>query len=96
MNMTTMSLAEMIDDNGLNLNVALQYHLRCNHYPPLPISLIPLCETVITGVSDETLDLNDMIELPTGLTWRGMTSAPVREVIDWLHLDHFIMTAELY
>jgi hypothetical protein len=95
MNITSLDLAEQVD-NGLNLNLALRFHLQNNHYPPVPISFLPLCEEVILGVSDETLSLDDYVSLPDGLTWRGMTSAPVREVISWLHLDHFIMTAELY
>ena len=61
-----------------NLEAALTYHFRSNHYPPLPYSLIPIAIKIVKGEVSEDED----VELPNGITWRGQTSAPVTECIE--------------
>lgn len=73
-----------------NLEIALTLHFRNNHYPPLPLSLIPVAVKIIKG------EVSDEVELPTGITWKERPYAPVSECIDAWHLEHFIISHEDY
>ncbi len=75
-----------------NLEVALTFHFRSNHYPPLPLSLIPIAIKIIKGEVGE----NDKIELPQGISYKGSKTAPVRECIKAWHLDAFLLDPESY
>jgi hypothetical protein len=60
------------DELGLDLEMAIGYHLRGNHYPPVPYW-------------DE--DLNREIPMPEGVTYRGQDTAPAWAIIEQHHLD---------
>ena len=85
-------MAESVSEGLTNLYVALIYHFRHNHYPPLPVSLIPIAISIINGsVSEE-----DVVLLPAGISWKGQTSAPVSECIQAWHLDSFMLNPDDY
>lgn len=81
-------LAECVADNRLNLETALLHHFQSNHYPPLPAILIPAAIAAIDLAQCEEWD--DTVDLPEGITWRGQSSAPVRECVQAWHLVAFI------
>jgi hypothetical protein len=81
--LTSVEVSEAVKA-GADLEAAITYHFRSNHYPPLPHSLIPVAISIIKG------EAGDEIELPDGITWRGQTTAPVSECIRAWHLQDFL------
>lgn len=72
---------------------AIRWHLRSNHYPPVPESMVNTClDAIQIALQSQWGDaeLSDEIELPDGITWRGSTSAPAYAIIEAHHLDAFI------
>jgi hypothetical protein len=88
------AFAEAVKDGDTNLSAALTYHLTANHYPPLPISLVPVAERVIELAQNE--DWFAKVELPEGITYKGGTWALVTDCAQAWHLDAFILSAEDY
>ena len=82
--------AVAVAEGMVNLDGALQYHFTSNHYPPLPVSLIPLAKRIIETVSDDAGRVDEMVNLPDGRLWKGKAKAPVSECIEAWHLDSFI------
>ena len=86
----------VLDEMGIHLDMETQIgiHLRSNHYPPVPSSMIKPCIEAIDAVND--LGLWDApIELPEGISWRGETHAPASAIIEGHHLDAWIIEREL-
>lgn len=71
-----------------DLDTALSWHLQCNHYPPVPLSMLPACKAAITAYREE--DYRRLIDLPKGVLWRGQTQAPASAVVEGHHLDTFV------
>jgi len=80
--------ADAVGEGHCSLETALRWHLQSNHYPPLPLGLLPVCVAAIDAAIAGDWD-ND-IELPDGITWRGSSSAPVHAVIEAHHLEAFL------
>lgn len=74
-----------IAESGLGLEQGLGYHLRVNHYPPVPSSMVQPCIDAIDAYWED--DLNREIELPEGVSWRGQETAPAYAVIESHHLE---------
>ena len=67
-----------LSDLGIQLDIETQIemHLRGNHYPPVPSSMVKPCIEAIDAVND--LGLWDApIELPEGISWREIGRAHV-------------------
>lgn len=72
-----------------SLDVALDWHLRSNHFPPLPLSLIEPAKRAISLAQAEEWD--ELIELPEGVEHRRYgKQAPVHECVRAWHLDAFL------
>ena len=71
--------------NTMEIDDALAWHLKANHYPPLPVSMVVPCREAIEAYWED--DLDKAIDLPEGVTYRGNTTAPAREIIINHHLD---------
>lgn len=71
--------------NTMEIDDALAWHLKANHYPPLPVSMVVPCREAIEAYWED--DLDKAIDLPEGVTYRGSTTAPAREIIINHHLD---------
>lgn len=71
-----------------DLDTALRWHLQHNHYPPVPLSMLPACKAAIVAYEDE--DYQQAIELPKGVSWKGKPSAPASAIVTDHHLDAFI------
>jgi hypothetical protein len=70
---------------GLDLESAIGMHLRGNHYPPVPLSMVQPCIDAIDAYWEE--DIEKHIELPEGVSWRGNDYAPAWALIEGHHLE---------
>ena len=86
--MTAMGLAENARNGlgSLRLNVAC--HLQSNHYPSLPLSLVPVALRAIRYANKE--QWHKRVRMPKNLSFRGMRLAPVGDLIESLHLEFFL------
>jgi hypothetical protein len=87
----------VLDDLGIHLDIETQMsiHLSANHYPPVPKSMIRPCIEAIDAVNDLGL-WNADIEMPEGVTYKGLTTAPAWAIIEQHHLDAWIIEREDY
>ena len=81
-----------IIDSVLDLETQLLYHLRGNHYPPVPAEMVQPCIEAIDAFYDE--DYGRMIDMPMvgdfQILYRGETQAPARAIVEQHHLETFI------
>jgi hypothetical protein len=76
---TALEFAELDLDRGLS------YHLQANHYPPVPLSMVPVCIEAIDAYWDDNTD--KLIKLPEGVLWRNQTEAPAWSILEAHHLS---------
>lgn len=88
----------------MDLDTALEWHLRHNHYPAAPAAFKETCKKAIEiGQQALAEDENEhshghspkweeLVELPMGVQWkhRQDNKAPVGEIIESFHLDSFL------
>jgi hypothetical protein len=83
-------------DSVLDLETQLLYHLKGNHYPPVPAEMVQPCIEAIDAYYDE--DYDRMIDMPMvgdfQILYRGDTQAPARAIVDQHNLSWFINSAE--
>jgi hypothetical protein len=74
--------------SAVDRRTSLQWHLQHNHFPPVPVFMVPVCEAAI----DACLEGDDErpVDLPEGLTWRGRSSAPAWAVVEGHHLEYYL------
>lgn len=76
-------MAEMLD-----IKDAIAWHLRSNHFPPIPLSMVPVCiEAIENALAGEW---NKLVSLPEGVGYRGLTVAPTDAIIEQHHLDAWV------
>ena len=94
-NMANEMASGVLEDMGIHLDIEQQIsiHLRANHYPPVPTSMVKPCIEAIDAVNDLGL-WNADIELPEGVSWRGKNYAPASAIIEAHHLDAWIIERE--
>jgi len=85
--------------NHTDLETSLRWHLTGNHYPPIPVSMVPVCIQAIEAAQEyqytwESRLLDQEIELPDGVSFKGRTSAPVRNIMESHHLWDFVHSLE--
>jgi hypothetical protein len=85
---TALDLAENLD---ITLEQQIGMHLRTNHYPPVPLSMVSVCIEAIDACNDEDYDRE--ITLPEGVLWRGRETAPANAIAEAHHLDSWIAHA---
>jgi hypothetical protein len=89
--------ASLTAAGDVSLEQSLAWHLRANHYPPVPLSMIQACvQAIEIGQRYQwgDADLNDRVDLPDGVLWREQGSAPAWAIIEAHHLDAFIQSEE--
>ena len=79
---------DLIDDGSCKLEAALLWHLRANHYPPVPSAMVKPAKLAIQYANRGKWNSN--ITLPPGILWRGKKVSPVSAIIESLHLDTFL------
>lgn len=85
--------AEGITETELPLEQQLEWHLRGNHYPPVPREMITVCRDVVVHLNDGG-DINQHFALPAGSTWRGEKSAPAWAISEGHHLAPWLVDGE--
>lgn len=70
------------------LEQGITWHLRSNHYPPVPVSMVPVCIQAIDALNGEEYGLE--IDLPDGITWNGSSTAPACEIVRCHHLEPWL------
>jgi hypothetical protein len=81
------AIAGVIEMTGAN-DAALEWHLQCNHYPPVPLSMLPACREAIEAACEG--DWDRPIDLPGETSWRGLRFAPAWAVVEGHHLNAFV------
>ena len=74
--------------NEMGVALGLEYHLQYNHYPPVPMTMVPVCEQAIEAGRHEEWDAE--ISLPEGVTYKDKETAPAYAIVEAHHLDFFI------
>ena len=81
-----------LQDTVLDLETQILYHLKGNHYPPVPAEMVAPCIEAIDAYYDE--DYDRMIDMPMvgdfQILYRGETQAPARAIIDQHHLQFWL------
>lgn len=83
--------AQEIADLGVDLETAIGWHLRHNHFPPVPASMVPVCIAAIDAYAEDEPDRS--IELPTSVAYRGSAFAPAWAIADAHHLGPWLEEA---
>ena len=85
---TSLGIKEMV----LDLETQILYHLKGNHYPPVPAEMVTPCIEAIDAYYDE--DYNRMIDMPKvgdfQILYKNSTQATAHAIVDQHHLDVFI------
>jgi len=74
------------------LEQTLVWHLQSNHYPPVPVSMVPVCIAAIDAVNE--WESERLIDLPDGTLYKGKEQAPAWAIVEAHHLDHFLTSEE--
>lgn len=92
--MTAIGFAGAVSNGEVSLEDALRYHLYGNHYPPLPLDLLPVALAAIEAGNDE--DWDRLIDMPDGMSFRERNDGKVRagDAIESMHLDAFLADRE--
>lgn len=72
----------------LPLAAQIEHHLRANHFPPVPLSMVRPCLDAIEACLD--YDPEQLIELPAGVSWRGQDAAPAWALVQGHHLGPWL------
>ena len=89
--MGSLQAAEMAE--MLSIEDGISWHLKFNHYPPVPSSMVQPCLDAIEACLDE--DYERLIHL-NGSFWRGNDSAPAYAIVEGHHLQSWIELDEEY
>jgi hypothetical protein len=81
-----------IQDTVLDLETQILYHLKSNHYPPVPSEMVQPCIDAIDAYYEE--DYQRMIDMPKvgdfQITYRGSTQAPASAIVEQHHLSFWL------
>jgi len=97
--MGSLQAAEMAE--LMTIEDGLAWHLRSNHYPPVPLVMIQPCLEAIEAAL--AVDWHKQIKLPFDgerdgkpfqITWRGQDTAPAWAIIEGHHLDAWVTLDE--
>jgi hypothetical protein len=91
--MGALQAREMAELDSISLEQAIEWHLRSNHFPPIPKSMVPVCIEAIEYANEGNFD--KLVSLPEGVGYRGLTAAPVYAIVEQHHLDAWIEYEEL-
>jgi len=83
-------------DTTLDLETQLLYHLKGNHYPPIPTVMVQPCIEAIDAYYDK--DYSRRIELPVvdgfQVSWKGNTWTIASALVSHAHLEWFLEPAD--
>jgi hypothetical protein len=81
-------VAQDLSQATISIQQQMAIHLTSNHYPPVPISMVQPCIDAIYAYDEEEYD--KLIELPNGVMWRGLNSAPAHAIVEGHHLQAWL------
>jgi len=85
-----------IKDTVLDLETQVLYHLKGNHYPPVPAEMVAPCIEAIDAYYDE--DWDRMIDMPKvgdfQILYKGSKQAPAWAIVDQHHLSFWLPESE--
>ena len=76
----------------ISLEQQIVWHLRSNHYPPVPSNMVQPCIEAIEAGNEG--DYSRAITLPEGVSWRGSNEAPAYAIIEGHHLHPWLSDEE--
>lgn len=71
-----------------DLETTVHWHLTANCYPPVPNYMEQVCIDAIDAVLDD--DYNRQIDLPDGVTYHNLSTAPAHAIVENFRLDGII------
>jgi len=81
-------MADAVGDGQVSLSAAIHWHLRSNHFPPVPLPMVPVAVAAVEALSE---DDDRLIDLPTGVEFRdGRTSVEASVIAESFRLWTFI------
>jgi|TARA_B110000908_G_scaffold161229_1_gene205305 hypothetical protein len=88
--MGSLQAAEMAE--LVPMEQAIAWHLRSNHYPPIPASMAKPCLDAIDAYWEDDIDRE--IQMPDGISYRGESTVAAREIIISCNLDAWLDSGE--
>jgi len=82
------NFAEDLAGMTLPLEEAIGIHLRSNHYPPVPLSMVTPCIEAIDLCNAG--DGGELVDLPEGISWKGEAQAPAYAIVEAHHLEPWV------
>jgi hypothetical protein len=82
------NMAVDLAESVIDIHQSITIHLRSNHYPPVPYSMVQPCIDAIYACDEQEYD--KLIELPEGVEWRGQSSAPAHAIVEGHHLEAWL------
>ena len=67
---------------------AVSIHLSSNHYPPVSSVFVAPCIEAIDLTNEGDPDAR--VYLPSGVSWKGYTTAPAYALIESFHLEAWL------
>jgi hypothetical protein len=80
--------ARDLAESNVTLESQLYYHLRVNHFPPVPATMVQVCIDAIDAINE--WDPYREIDLPEGVGYKGRDTAPAIAIAQAHHLDAWI------
>ena len=84
--------AEAMAQEGISLETAITWQLRSNHFPAVPLSMVPVCIEAIEDAREG--DFDSILALPDPVTYRGSSEAPVWAILEGYHLEDWVNTED--
>jgi hypothetical protein len=84
-----LSTAIGIANTELSIEDQIAWHFRVNCYPPVPVEMVPTAVEAVSAYWED--DLDRMIPLPEGVSFRGKDSVSASNVISSYRLDAWVM-----
>ena len=72
----------------LSMEDAIAWHLQGNHYPPVPVSMVPACIEAIRNALAG--DWWKPVELPNPVKYKGSKFAPTSAILEQHHLSPWL------
>ena len=86
--MAATDMAQQVAEGNVSLRGALEWHLMANHFPPVPMPMVDVCQRIIE--TQGTWAYDDTISVPEDVRWRGLATAPIQSIIEGFHLEEFL------
>ena len=87
-------LAESISGFDIPLLNQIELHLTSNFYPAVPRFMAQTCVDALNALWEE--DVDRMIDMPKGVSYKGSTSAPAWAIVEQHRLDSWLDSDEDY